>query len=463
MDAERGKEKKNFILKKLLIVLFWLIVWQAVSLLVGNAILLEGPIAVIKRLLSDLGTIEYYRTVGESLLRIVGGFLCGTVLAVVLGILAWKNKLFEQVLLPMVQFLKAAPIACFVVLLLIWAGSGNLAFYISLFVAFPPVYFNLLEGLKQIGEKQMEVARVYHMPFFHRMRFIYLPGVESYIISALSLAIGTAFKAGVAAEIIGTPDYSMGEKIYMSKIYLDTAGVLSWMITVIFVAYVCEKLFVKLAVYYFHKRPKIRVNSKNSARYLMKNIQSEAVWLKNCRISYGKELIFENISAAFETGKNYAITGMSGIGKTTLFSVISGLKKAEAGEIYGTENVRAYVFQENRLFEECTALENVYATGQCSMDIETVKAALSELLPEESYGKPVKEYSGGMKRRVEIARAILSDSPVLLMDEPFNGLDEQTKEKTIVFLKKYKQGRTILFTSHCRADIEKMQAEEFCL
>lgn len=458
MKVGKKNEQKNFILRRVLIILFWLFVWQGVAWIVGNKILLEGPIGVAMRLIEDLQTLEYYQTVGASVLRIMGGLTCGLILAVCMGVLSRKQKTVEEFLLPLIQFLKVAPITCFVVLLLIWTGSENLAFYIALLVAFPPVYFNLLEGLKQMDEKMLEVAKVYRMPLKNRLRYIYLPGVKPYFISALTIAIGMAFKAGIAAEIIGTPDYSMGERIYMSKIYLDTAGVFSWMITVIFVAYLCEKFVVKLCEVCFEKRP-----TKAKARSHTEQKKAENIKLINCTASYGNEPVLLGINAEFVCGKVYAITGESGIGKTTLLKVLWGLVKTDDGEVWGTEGIGAGGFQENRLFEEYTALENVFATGQCTASKETVYEALETILPKESLEKPVKEYSGGMKRRVEIVRAMFTESPIIVLDEPFAGLDEGAKARTISFIKKYQNERTILFTTHSAADIKEIDAEEFKL
>lgn len=457
MKVEKRSGEKNFIWRKVLIVFFWLLVWQVVAWIIGNKIILEGPIGVAVRLIEDLQTLEYYKTVAATVLRIMGGLVCGVGLAVCLGIWSRKQKIAEEFLLPLIQFFKAAPITCFVVLLLIWTGTEKLSFYIALLVAFPPVYFNLLEGLKQMDKKALEVAKVYRMPFKCSLRYIYLPEVKPYFTSALGIAVGMAFKAGIAAEIIGTPDYSMGERIYMSKIYLDTAGVFSWMITVIFVAYVCEKFTIKLCEIYFEKRPaKMRTRC-----YKQKNM--EKISLTDCTVSYGNEAVLSNVNAEFEQEKIYAITGESGIGKTTLLKVLWGLMKTEQGTVSGTECIRAGVFQENRLFEGYTALENVFATGQCQLDENTALSALAEILPEEALLKPVKEYSGGMKRRVEVARAILSQSPVILLDEPFAGLDEGAKTRTISFIKKYRNNRTVLFTTHSVNDIKEIDAEEFKL
>lgn len=458
MKVSKKEKTKNFIWRKFLIILFWLIVWQILSFIIDNSILMEGPIGVAKRLWEDIKTLDYYKTVGASLLRINLGFSFGLLLAVLCSILALKQSVIEEVLSPLVQFLKAAPIACFIVLLLIWVGSENLAFFVALIVAFPPIYLNMLEGLKRLKKSDMEVAKVFRMPLKNRMRYIYLPGVEPYFMSALSLSVGMSFKASVAAEIIGTPDFSMGESIYMSKIYLDTAGVFSWMITIILVSYICEKIYIWVAHLYFHRKNiKFKIDKKN------RNFAMKAIQLDNCSVTFLEQTVLDNVSIKFEIGKTYCIVGKSGVGKTTLFRVLLGLQKMDNGEMIHKPSVMATVFQENRLFEEYTASENIFATGQCFLNSMLVEEALCEILPKEAIIKPVKEFSGGMKRRVEIARALLSVGDTIFLDEPFAGLDKETKEKTIAFIRKYQKGRTILFTSHHMEDIKFMGGEEIHL
>lgn len=458
MKTGNKKIKKNCIWKKSLIILFWLVVWQILAWCIGNKILLEGPIGVLTYLFTELKSLEYYRTVLASVVRIMGGLVCGVFFAVFWGGLTYKNKWLKEMLLPIIQFLKSAPITCFVVLLLIWTGSEKLTFFIALIVGFPPVYLNLSEGLTQLDEKKLELAKVYGMPFRNRFFYIYLPEIKSYFMSALTVSIGMAFKAGIAAEIIGTPDYSMGERIYMSKIYLDTAGVLAWMITVIFVAYFCEKVVIWLVGKCFDRKPKMKKYKADIGGF-----KQESLELVKCTIGYDEKAVLQDISVEFKPGKVYAITGESGIGKTTLLKVLCGIKKTNEGKVRGKEMVKACVFQENCLFEDYTAAENIYATGRCCKDFVVVEEALKELLPVETLEKPVKEYSGGMKRRVEIARAILSESPVILMDEPFTGLDDKTKGRTIEFIIKNRENRTILLTTHCLKDITKVKAEEYKL
>lgn len=448
-------KKTKVILRKTTIILGWILLWQVAAWLIHNSILLEGPLAVLKRFVSDAKNIEYYCVIGRTLLTINGGFLIGMILAVIFSVFAWKSKLLEEILSPIVHFLKAAPIACFIVLLLIWAGSENLAFYVSVIVAFPPIYLNMIEGLQKISVKTTEVAKVFSMPLKNQIQYIYMPHLEAYFMSALKLTVGMTFKAGIAAEIIGTPDVSIGESIYMSKIYLDTTGVLAWLIVVIFLSFLCEKMYVKLANICFHKKIVCK-------EIVKKNEQKEIlpVKLENVVVAFGNEMVLDKLSYTFMPGNSYGIMGFSGSGKTTLLRTIAEIEKKQSGKISKIEGICPFVFQENRLFEEYTALENVFATGQCVLKKNEAEIALQKILPKESLSKPVSEYSGGMKRRVEIARAMLTKSNVVLLDEALNGLDSQTKKQVVRFIKEYQNDRILIFTTHSEEDVELLNGEK---
>ena len=150
--------------------------------------------------------------------------------------------------------------------------------------------------------------------------------------------------------------------------------------------------------------------------------------------------------------------GKSGIGKTTLLSVLMGIEKAEEGTIRGMEHKKiSAVFQENRLFENLDAVTNIkITTGKPEEEIELL---LREMDLEEVQGKPVEEYSGGMKRRVAIARALLAEYDVLLMDEPLQGLDAQTKEKAANIIRAKTEGKTVLIVTHDEQEVLLFQAE----
>ncbi len=167
------------------------------------------------------------------------------------------------------------------------------------------------------------------------------------------------------------------------------------------------------------------------------------IQIGNLKVRYGEQTVIEGLSATFHENTFYGITGTSGIGKTTLLGAIAGLLKYE-GKINTSNKKIGYIFQEPRLFPWMTALENV--TCVCN-DKEKAKYFLDLLLPD-AHDKYPDELSGGMKQRVSIARALSYDCDILLLDEPFKGLDEQTKASTISTVLEHLQGKTAIMVSH---------------
>ena len=137
--------------------------------------------------------------------------------------------------------LKSIPVASFVILALIWAGSGNLSVLIAFIVVLPMIYVNTLAGLKSTDGKLLEMARVFRMPLARKVRYIFVPALLPYLKSGCRIALGMSWKSGVAAEVIGVPDHSVGEKLYMAKIYLNTGDVLAWTLVIILVSALFER------------------------------------------------------------------------------------------------------------------------------------------------------------------------------------------------------------------------------
>ena len=166
--------------------------------------------------------------------------------------------------------------------------------------------------------------------------------------------------------------------------------------------------------------------------------------LEDLSISFNESKIVQGLNFKFDDLKLYGITGASGIGKTTLLNCIAGLNKNYSGKITNPFPCFAYIFQDARLFPWLTALENV----ECVCHDKDRARAMLELFLPDSFDKLPHELSGGMKQRVSIARALAYDAPLLLLDEPFKGLDAQTKERTVDTVMEYIKGRTAILISH---------------
>ncbi len=168
--------------------------------------------------------------------------------------------------------------------------------------------------------------------------------------------------------------------------------------------------------------------------------------LKNISKAFDDQQVLQNCSITLPAGKRTCIMGPSGCGKTTLLNILCGLVKQDAGTVENRPDRISMVFQENRLCEDFSALENVRMVALNKT--AQAKDLLCRMGLEEDMHKKVSTLSGGMKRRVSIARALLFDAPLLVMDEPFKGLDEETKDIVIQTVTAETEGKTVLFITH---------------
>ena len=189
--------------------------------------------------------------------------------------------------------------------------------------------------------------------------------------------------------------------------------------------------------------------------------------------AYGSVPVWNDVSLELSSGQSYCLMGPSGCGKTTFLRILLGLEQADGGSIlvtypgenaslpladYPLRGAMSAVFQEDRLCEEFSPLHNVMLTADRHLNRRQIYGELCRLLPEESVLRPVSTLSGGMKRRVAILRAMLAPSSAILMDEPFTGLDEETKDRVIAYIKEKAAGRLLLVSTHQEEDISSLNA-----
>ncbi len=167
--------------------------------------------------------------------------------------------------------------------------------------------------------------------------------------------------------------------------------------------------------------------------------------LTNLSFAYSVESVFTKLNISFPEGNTTVLMGPSGSGKTTLLYLLMGLLSPADGKMSGIPDRFSAVFQEDRLCEAFSAVSNLCLIGASA---EQARTALSELGLGEHLTAPVREYSGGMKRRVAIARAMLAQGEAIFMDEPLKGLDEHMKSVAADFIKSNLRGRTLIAVSH---------------
>lgn len=183
--------------------------------------------------------------------------------------------------------------------------------------------------------------------------------------------------------------------------------------------------------------------------------------LKHVNKSFGSLQVLNDLTLCFEEHKTSCIMGPSGCGKTTLLHILLGLHSIDSGEITGLEDkLPAVVFQENRLFEQQDAFTNIRAVCKRPLSNELLATEFDKIGLTDYNGKPVAELSGGMKRRVAILRALMADdSNLILMDEPFKGLDEALKLQVMQYVKEKTLGKTVIFVTHDKEEADALGAK----
>ena len=241
------------LLKKTGAVLLALALWQIVSMIVGMEMLLASPLKVLMR----LGTIwrenDFLSTVLFSVARIFGGFLLAFLTGIGLALLAGRFSMVETLLWPYVVTIKSVPIASFIILCLIWFSYTQMTVFIAFLIAFPVIYSNVLQGIRSTDPQMNEMAKLYRIRGARKLFYIQLPGIMPFLTSACSVAIGMAWKAGVAAEVIGVINGSIGRKLYDAKIYFQNADLLAWTMIIILLSVAGEKIFVRLLRFLYRR------------------------------------------------------------------------------------------------------------------------------------------------------------------------------------------------------------------
>lgn len=451
--------------RKAVIILFWLAVWQFAAVWADNRILLVGPAAVLRSFVQNAVSPGFVRTILCSLSRIGLGFFLALFCGLMFGVVSCRFHIVQEALAPVIHTLKSIPVASFVVLLLIWFGSGRLSFFISFLIVFPNVYVNTVAGLKSADARLLEMARVYGIGRWNRFFYIYREALMPYLKSCFQISLGMSWKSGVAAEVIGLPEHSLGERLYMSKIYLDTAGLFAWTLTIVIVSFVFEKTVLWLTGLVNRWKPYPWTyaggRSCSERRKTEENRVKERIVISDITKSYAGMPVLHGCNITLEKGGRYLLMAPSGAGKTTLLRILTGLDNADKGTVSGMPERVSVVFQEDRLCEEydtvCNIMLGMSACGKNENResvIEAVRRQASHILPADSLTKPVKELSGGMKRRAALLRAVMADSDMLILDEPFSGLDGENRIRCAAYILEHLRGRTLLVTTHQEEDVE---------
>ena len=218
---------------------FWLGVWQAAAMAIGQEVFLVSPVQALGTLVQLLPQAEFWQRVAFSAGRILLGFGLGALSSAVLAVAAEKWEWVDALLAPVMQLVKATPVASFIILALVWVSGSSLSVLISFLMVLPVLYGAVRTGIGSADRRLLEMAQVFRLPLGRRLRAVWLPAVLPAFRQGCSVALGICWKSGVAAEVIG-------DALYRAKITLSTGELFAWTFVIILLSAVFEKLFLAL-------------------------------------------------------------------------------------------------------------------------------------------------------------------------------------------------------------------------
>lgn len=431
---------------------FWLAAWMLVAALVAQPLILPGPSAVVVtllRLVCDAGT---WAILAGSGARILGGLALAAVCGGVLAGVSARSRAFARLVAPALSFVKATPVACVVVLLLIWLGSARVSIAAVFLMALPGVYFSLAEGLAQVDRPLEQMFRLHGVRGWRLFCAHTWREVLPFVLSCARAVIGMGWKAGVAAELIGMAMGTVGERIYQAKLLIETADLLAWTVLVVAASWACERALMWLLqasgpvawraavrAHGYGARGRAGAAGDGTAAELALAVGDRAPWAP----------ALDGLVLNVPAGGRICVMGASGVGKSTLLALAAG----ECAPC-------SMVFQDARLVEDASALDNVLVCADARVDASSAAALLRLLVPGVDVHACVAELSGGQRRRVEVARALLCSGGAVILDEPFTGLDAAARDATAKVVLDLLGDRTLLLATHDANDVQALNISD---
>lgn len=224
--------------------IFWLGIWQIAAMAMGNEFLIPSPLSTLKTLAGLAATSYFWNSTFITLLRVCAGFLVSMFAGTLMGIICSASKIANILFMPVNRIIKATPVTSFILLVILWLSKGLTPVFTAFLMVAPIYWTNVQEGILATDRDLLEMGRVFGFSPYKKLKYIYAPSVLPQFLAASTTGLGFAWKAGVAAEVISPPAFSIGRSLYESKLYLETPDLFAWTAVVILLSMLFEKIMV---------------------------------------------------------------------------------------------------------------------------------------------------------------------------------------------------------------------------
>lgn len=221
-------------------------IWQIASVFVGAEILLPPPGTALKYLIEAVQSDLFWITIWATLIRGTTGFAIAFALGTLIGLAAGLSKAVFVLFQPFITLIRSTPHMSIILLALIWFGSDLVPVFVVLLIAFPIIYGNVVEGVKNADHNLIEMALVYKVKKRRIIAEVYLPSILPYLVAGVSTALGISWKVVISAEVLSHPSFGVGTQLHEAQIFLETGMLFAWTVVAIIIGFTFEKLVRKL-------------------------------------------------------------------------------------------------------------------------------------------------------------------------------------------------------------------------
>ncbi len=429
--------------------------WQLFAVIANQPELIPSLPRLVRTLCEWLVSGSFYQSVGATILRGVLGmsisFVCAIGMAGLFARFEWVYELFR----PLLAIMRSIPVISFILLALIFLNPESIPLMIAFLTMFPLLTENLTRGILDLRPGLSIMARQFHIRRSNVLFQIIYPQLKPFLYSGLASATGFGWRAIIMGEVLSQCAFGIGSEMKRAQNFIAVPELLAWTIVAVFISFFFDKGISKVA----DITPKISFANEDQT---IPTPTLSVLDTKDISYQYG----IQHFSHSFQKGIIYGISAPSGKGKTTLLNLIGGILLPTEGEIHPTRHFGiATIFQQPQLLPHLTAEENIILPLSSFLTEEKARRIAQKHLQEmemEPFGNRYpKELSYGQQQRIAIARALAYPSPLLLMDEPFKGLDEALSHRIIERIRErqMKEERIILFTSHNPDEIRLLADE----
>ncbi len=436
------------------------VAWQLLSWQMAQPQLIPSFPDLIRALLRLVYSPGFLVSIGTTCLRACVGLLLSLVAASITAFLLNRSEGIRLLFMPWLSLLRSVPVISFILLALIFLNPEMIPLLIAFLTMYPLLTENLLKGLMNRRDSWKILARQFHLNAWNRLFQINYPQLKPYLFSGLASAVGFGWRAIIMGEVLSQCVDGIGKRMKEAQVFIDVPELIAWTLVAIVLSWLTDKLISRLSDW----QPSVRY--RHSAVELQAvSLQPNDICLTDVSYSYG----VHHMNIVLKAGKIYALSAPSGQGKTTLLQLLNGTLRPISGEITCLPGQTANLFQEPTLLPQLTAKENIMLGGAAYYDRAILEQQSLRLLAAFQLEKQAEMYpaalSYGQQQRVALARALIFPAGLLLLDEPFNGLDVELRQLVARFLVEWQQEKqaTVVFSSHHADEIKAMNAEVITL